>query len=321
MSHSVSSASGVSFVIPVHNEEKSLAELHRAILQTCAADGIGYEILFVDDGSTDGSIDVLRGLAKHDPPTKVIRLRRNFGQTAAMSAGIRASTQPIIVTMDADMQNDPADVPLLLREMDKGFDVVSGWRSSRKDRSQKVFSSKLANRLISAVTGVRLSDYGCTLKAYRRDLLQHIPLYGDMHRFIPIFAAWYGARITEVPVHHRARKHGSSHYGIFWRTIRVALDLITVKFLHGFIARPMHFFGGVGMVFLGLGTGGGLVALYLKLAHLKDLVSTPLTLVSVFLFSLGVISLLLGLLAELLIRIYFDHPGRQSFEVAETLNT
>ncbi len=310
----------VSFVIPVHNEAPSLEALHRGIAAVCEAEHIACEMVFVDDGSSDDSFRVLREIAGRDPRAKVIRLRRNFGQTAALSAGIRGSSMPVVVTLDADLQNDPADVPLLLRELEKGYDVVSGRRADRKDNPRKKLSSFLANRLIARVTGVALTDYGCTLKAYRREFIASAPLYGDMHRFMPVFAATHGARITEIPVRHHARAHGRSHYGIFWRTGRVALDLVTVKFLHTFIARPMHFFGGVGSVFLLSGIACGGAALVLKLLHLKDLVSTPLTLVSVFLFSVGVQSLLLGLLAELLIRIYFDHPGRQSFEVAERIN-
>jgi dolichol-phosphate mannosyltransferase len=310
----------ISFVIPVHNEEHSLEELHRRLAELSAGNAYDGEIIFVDDGSTDGSVAVLRRLAAHDPRTKVIRLRRNYGQTAALSAGIRASGKSVVVTLDADMQNDPADIPALLAELDTGVDVVSGWRRDRKDRSQKVFSSRLANRLISRVTGVALSDYGCTLKAYRREFLRSIPLYGEMHRFIPVFAAWHGAKITEIPVHHLPREHGTSHYGIAGRTVRVMLDLLTVKFLHTFISRPMHFFGGVGMIFLGIGVLSAALAVFFKMTHMKDFISTPLPLFSVFFFLLGIQSMLLGLLAELLIRIYFDQPGRQSFEIAETLN-
>ena len=309
----------LSFVVPVHNEEQTLRELAAGIAAVCAAHGYDYELIFVDDGSEDKSFAVLEELARVNARIKVIQLSRNFGQTAALSAGIHASMFPLIVTLDADLQNDPADVPAMLARMNEGFDVVSGWRQTRRDIWTKKISSQLANTLISRLTNVRLSDYGCTLKIYKREYLEGAPLYGDMHRFIPVLAAWHGAKVTEIPVTHRPRVHGRSHYGIFGRTGRVLLDLITVKFLHSYIARPMHFFGAFGIFFMGLGVVSALVAILLRVLEIRDFVATPLPLFAAFTFLIGVQALLMGLLGELLIRIYFDQPGRKSYAVRRTI--
>jgi glycosyltransferase involved in cell wall biosynthesis len=304
----------LSFVIPVHNEEESLRDLYASLHTLCCREGYSAELIFVDDGSTDGSFGVLAAFAESDPRVKIIKFRRNYGQTAALKAGIAASGAPYIVTLDADLQNDPKDVPCLLTKIEEGFDVVSGWRKDRMDTWLRRFPSRLANRLISHVTGVHLSDYGCTLKVYKREFLAGVPLYGEMHRFIPVFAAWHGARVTELSVMHHPRRYGTSHYGLR-RTKKVMLDLLTVKFLHTFIARPMHFFGSVGLWLMGLGVLSGVTSVILKLFDIRDFVDTPLPLLTVFLLIVGILFVLMGLLAELLIRIYFDHEGRTSFTI------
>ncbi len=312
-------ASHLSFIVPVHNEQESLQELHRKIVDVCSANTYSYELIFVDDGSEDKSFEIIRSIAAKDSHVKAIKLRRNFGQTAALSAGIHASRAPIIITLDADLQNDPADVPRLLQKLREGYDIASGWRKERQDSFAKKWPSKLANSVISRVTGVRLSDYGCTLKAYKREYLEHTPLYGDMHRFVPVLAAWHGAKVGEVEVHHHPRTHGKSHYGLFGRTVRVLLDLLTVKFLHTYVARPMHFFGSVGFIFMGLGCVTGIATIILKLLHIRDFVATPLPLFTLFLIILGVQALLMGLIAELLIRIYFEQSGRLPYHIEESI--
>ncbi len=310
----------LAFVLPVHNEEKNLPELYAKIREVCRQQGYTYEVIFVDDGSTDGSFAEITKIAQGDSNVRAVQFRRNFGQTAAMSIGIRTSRAPYIVTLDSDLQNDPADVPAMLKKMEEGFDVVSGWRKSRQDNLLKTIPSRIANRLISHVTGVRISDFGCTLKVYKREYLEGVPLYGEMHRFMPVFAAWHGAKVAELPVHHNPRQHGKSHYGID-RTLRVILDLFTVKFLHTYISRPMHFFGGFGVLFMSGGFVAGVVAVVLKLMAVRDFVGTPLPLLSVFLLTVGALFILMGLLAELLIRIYFSQEGRQAYHIHTMINT
>lgn len=304
----------LSFVLPVHNEAQGLRELSAVIAEVCRSEGYRYEVIFVDDGSDDGSFDVIAEIAARDERVCAIQLSRNFGQTAALSAGIDASTAPLVIMLDADLQNDPRDVPILLQKLEEGFDVVSGWRRDRRDQWCRRLPSTLANSLISAVTGVRLHDYGCTLKVYRREYLEGASLYGDMHRFIPVLAAWQGARVAEVPVRHHPRRYGRSHYGIR-RTGKVLLDLLTVKFLHTYIARPMHFFGGVALWLLMGGVFSGGAAVLLKITGVRDFVATPLPLLAIFLFIVGVQFLLMGLLGELLIRIYFERTGHLPYRV------
>lgn len=308
----------ISFVIPVHNEEQSLEKVYALITEVCEKEQYDYEIIFVDDGSTDNSMNIIEKLSRQNVHVLGIQFRRNFGQTAAMSAGIHTSTKALIVTLDADLQNDPTDVPRLIAKLDEGYDIVSGVRTDRKDAYFRKLPSRCANKIISKISGVKLTDYGCTIKVYRSEYLKGITLYGDMHRFIPIFAAWYGAKVTEVPVRHHAREYGHSHYGIFGRTGRVLLDLITVKFLHTFITRPMHFFGSIGIMFMGTGLMCGIVSGALKVMDIRDFVSTPLPLVTIFLISIGIQALLLGLLGELLIRIYFEQAGHKSYRIYRT---
>ena len=308
----------VSIVIPVYEEEESLPHLYRSIKDVMDSLGRKYEIIFVDDGSKDGTFRVLESFQEKDPAVVVVSFRRNFGQTAAMAAGFEYAQGDIIITMDADLQNDPADIPKLLEKM-KGHDVVSGWRKKRQDKFiSRRLPSMMANGLISRVTGVHLHDYGCTLKAYRKEVIKNVRLYGEMHRFIPAIASWVGASITEVETNHRPRKFGKSKYGIS-RTIRVVLDLITVKFLQSFSTRPIHAFGPGGLL---LGFIGFLIALYLsfeKLVMGESIGGRPLLFLSVLMMILGVQLVIMGLLGEMLARVYHESQGKPIYTVRKVL--
>ena len=310
----------LSVVLPVFNEAPNLPALHASL--TTVLDGLGksYEIVYVDDGSADDSFAVLRRLAGKAPHVRLLRLRRNYGQTAAISAGVAAAAGQVLCVLDADLQNDPRDIPRLLAKLDEGYDVVSGWRRERRDPLlSRRLPSWLANRLISWLTGVPLHDYGCTLKAYRRAVLQDLRLYGEMHRLIPAFAAHEGARVGELPVAHHPRRAGRSSYGL-GRTLKVVLDLIVMKFLFGYATKPIYVFGGFGLLSFACAIGAFLWALYYKLAHLKDFVQTPLPLLTVMFTLVGALSLLMGLLAELVIRTYYESQGKRPYIVAEELN-
>jgi len=310
----------ISVVIPLFNEVESVRALLDELFAELAKLGRSYEVICVDDGSRDGTFAELARLAAQRRELRVIRFRLNFGQTAAMSAGIEAARGDVIVPMDGDLQNDPADIAKLLAQLDSGYDVVSGWRRNRQDREfGRKLPSRIANRLISSISGVRLHDYGCSLKAYRRDVLRDVKLYGEMHRFIPIYASWQGARVSELVVNHRARRAGQSKYG-FSRTFKVVLDLMVVKFLASFATKPIYVFGGFGLVSLACALGAFLWALYYKLAGLKDFVQTPLPLVTVMFTLVGALSLLMGLLAELVIRTYYESQDKRPYLVAEELN-
>jgi glycosyltransferase involved in cell wall biosynthesis len=306
----------VSLVIPVFNEEESVGLLHRAIAASMASMPVTWEAVFVDDGSTDATVEHLKAVVAEDPCVKLVVLRRNFGQTAAIQAGVDHSTGEILVFLDGDLQNDPADIPMLLAKLDEGYDVVSGWRKDRQDPllTRRVPSS-CANWIISRATGVRLHDYGCTLKAYRREVLTENRLYGDMHRFIPALASWSGARIAEVPVRHHPRKFGRSKYGLF-RTVRVVLDLLTLKFLGSYSTKPSYLFGGVGLVFWFLGACAALVVLGTKIfpPHHYSY-NVHLSLVAGFCCTLGTLFLMLGLLAELSIRTYHESQSKPTYIV------
>uniref|UniRef100_A0A7V4LCX6 Glycosyltransferase n=1 Tax=Desulfobacca acetoxidans TaxID=60893 RepID=A0A7V4LCX6_9BACT len=305
----------VSVVIPVFNEEKSLPALHAGLHQVLSGMGRTFEIIYVDDGSSDGSLQVLQGLAAADPRVMVVQLRRNFGQTAAISAGMDHARGEAVVCLDADLQNDPADIPRLLAKLEEGYDLVSGWRRHRRDHwLWRTTPSRLANWLISWVVDFKLHDIGCTQKAYRRELLQHIHLYGQMHRFIPALALMVGARVAEIPVNHHPRRFGRSKYGL-GRTLSVLLDLITVKFLGSFANNPIKFFGGFGLSLIGGSVLTGLLMLYQKWTASQSLIQTPLLLLSAMLFILGFVCLLLGLTAELLIRTYHESQGKPTYVV------
>lgn len=313
----------VSVVLPCFNEEQTIPRLIPALDESesaLRALGKSVEFLVVDDGSRDQSFALLRAAASSRPWLRVIRLRRNFGQTAAMSAGFNAARGAVVVPMDADLQNDPADIPRLLAKLDEGYDVVSGWRRDRQDKvASRKIPSWIANWVIGRVSGLALHDYGCTLKAYRREFLDAIHLYGEMHRFIPIYAQWAGARVTELVVTHHARKEGQSKYGL-WRTFKVLLDLVTVKFLGDYSTKPLYVFGGFGLVSCAVGTLGAGYTLYEKIVHDIFVHKNPLFGIAVFLFTLGVQLVLMGLLAELQIRTYHEAQQKPTYLVRETLN-
>lgn len=310
----------ISVIIPIYNEEENIKILFDELFSVLF-EMEKYEVIFVDDGSSDNTCQVIKDIIKDNPEFKLITLRKNFGQTAAISAGIDIALGDVIILMDGDLQNDPKDIPTLLEKMSGGYDVVSGWRKKRQD---KLFTRKLpsflANRLISFITGVRLHDYGCTLKAYRKEVIKGVRLYGEMHRFIPAYTAWYGAKITEVVVNHRPRKFGKTKYGLS-RTFRVVLDLIVVKFLSKYMTRPIHFFGGVGFFLLGFGFLSGLFAVYLKIFQDISFVETPLLLFSSFLAIVGMLLILMGVLAEILIRIYYEFGKNQTYVIKEIYTT
>jgi glycosyltransferase involved in cell wall biosynthesis len=310
----------LSVVVPIFNEEENVSALHREVVAALDACEIEYELILVDDGSTDGSLRLLREIAAGDMRVKVISFRRNFGQTAAMAAGFDVAAGKVVVPMDGDLQNDPADIPKLLSKINEGYDVVSGWRRDRKDAFlNRTLPSILANRFISGMTGIRLHDYGCTLKAYRREVLDGINLYGEMHRFVPALVSQFGAKVTELPVGHRPRLHGTSKYGIS-RTMRVILDLFTVKFLLNYSTRPIQLFGRLGIytLFASLLTGGATV--YMKLFHHTSMNRNPLLLLTAFLIFMGIQFIVLGLLGELNARTYYEAQGKPIYVVKETIN-
>jgi glycosyltransferase involved in cell wall biosynthesis len=309
----------ISIIVPVYNEEENLPLLNQAIMDTMA--GYDYEVIYVDDGSTDEGIHVLEELAeKYTKTVRVIEFRRNFGQTAAMTAGIDNAQGEIIVTLDADLQNDPADIPKLLEQIDQGYDVASGWRVDRQDTFlTRTIPSRVANWLISKVTGVRLHDYGCTLKAYRREVLEGFHLYGEMHRFIPAYAGMVGAKIIEVPVRHHPRRFGQAKYGLE-RTAKVILDLFTVKFLISYSNKPIYLFGGAGLVLIAL-SFIDLAALIIRrlVPPYEHMIRSPLLLMSVMLFTLGFQSILMGLIAELMVRTYYESQSKVTYSIRRML--
>ena len=310
----------ISIVVPVFNERDNVENVYTAISAALRVMDCSYEILMVDDGSSDGSYSVLTQLAEQDPNLKVIRFRRNFGQTAAMSAGFDYAKGDIIIPMDGDLQNDPDDIPRLVAKIHEGYDVVSGWRSNRKDTfvSRKI-PSMLANALISRLTGVHLHDYGCTLKAYRREVLDGINLYGEMHRFVPALASQFGAKVTELPVNHFPRLHGVSKYGIS-RTLRVVLDLITVKFLMAYSTKPIQLFGKWGVYTILAAAGTGTMTLYMKVFEHLSMNRNPLLILTAFLLFMGVQFIVLGLLGELNARTYFESQGKPIYTVKDRIN-
>lgn len=309
-----------SIVVPIYNEEDNIAALYQSITSSLDPGGANYEIILVDDGSSDGSYPALKELAARDTRVKVIRFRRNFGQTAAMSAGFDAASGDIIIPMDGDLQNDPADIPRLIEKLHEGYDVVSGWRSDRKDTfvTRKI-PSMMANALISRMTGVHLHDYGCTLKAYRREVLDGINLYGEMHRFVPALASQVGAKVTEMPVNHRPRLHGTSKYGIS-RTLRVILDLMTVKFLLTYSTKPIQLFGKWGVYTLMAGMCSGAMTIYLKIFEHLSMNRNPLLILTAFLLFMGVQFIVLGLLGELNARTYYEAQGKPIYTVRDRIN-
>jgi glycosyltransferase involved in cell wall biosynthesis len=306
----------LSIVIPVYNEVQNLANLHRELLTVLSGLFLDYEIIYVDDGSTDESLALLKEIAADQDAVTVIQLRRNFGQTAAISAGIDCARGQVVVCLDADLQNDPADIPRLLAKLEEGYDLVSGWRQERQDHwLWRRSISVVANWVISLITKVKLHDYGCTLKAYRRDLLNHIRLYGQMHRFIPALAMHVGASMAEIPVNHHPRRHGKSHYGL-GRTLIVILDLVTIKFISS-SPHPINLFGGSGLALIGLSFLTGTIMVVQKVAYNHSLIQTPLLLLSALLFILGFQSILMGLTAELIIRTYHESQNKPIYIIRQ----
>lgn len=310
----------ISVVIPVYNEVDSVPILHQQIHDALEGLDLTWEVIYVDDGSSDGSAEVLAELAeKNKTTTNCVGLRRNFGQTAAIAAGIDHACGEIIVLMDADLQNDPADIPILLEKIQEGFDLVSGWRKNRKDTFiTRTLPSRIANGLISLVTGVKLHDYGCTLKAYRREVLTGYRLYGEMHRFIPAYAGHVGARVTEIPVRHHARKYGQTKYGLE-RTLKVILDLFTVKYLISYVHKPIYLFGGTGMGLMAAGALGVIFLVVRKYTVSGVVADSPIFLASLISFLMGFQSILMGLLAEVMARTYHESQEKPTYNVRWTL--
>ena len=310
----------VSVIIPVYNEDRNIPRLLERLFPVLEHLNCAFEVIAVNDGSSDRSMDELRKAASARVEFKVVSLARNYGQTAAIMAGIDHASGQIIVPMDADLQNDPADIPMLLAKIEEGYDVVSGWRKDRKDTAvRRNFMSRIANWLISKISGVHLHDFGCSMKAYRRDVIEHVRLYGEMHRFVPIYAAWYGARITEVEVQHHPREYGTSHYGLE-RIIKVTLDLIVVRFLDRFLGKPIYIFGGFGLIWLVGAFATLFYVFYLKFVEGLSMIQTPLPVLAAMCFMMGITSILIGLLAEILVRIYFEARSRVIYHAREKLN-
>jgi glycosyltransferase involved in cell wall biosynthesis len=316
----------LSLFLPVLDEEENLRPMHARIRAALDALGKTAEVIYVDDGSTDNSLAILKEIAAGDDRVRVVALRRNYGQTAAMSAGIDAARGDILIPMDADLQNDPADIARLLEKLDEGYDVVSGWRKNRQDKlfSRKI-PSQIANRIISWIGDVHLHDYGCSLKAYRRDVIQDVKLYGEMHRFIPIYASWAGARVAEIPVDHHARTMGKSKYGIS-RTVKVVFDLMTIKFMAEYHTKPIYVFGTFGLLAFIASIFAGIYAIFLKFAgylglpqYHADFVETPLPILSIVMFAIAIQFFLMGLLAELLVRTYHESQDKRIYAVRERI--
>ncbi len=311
----------VSIIFPVYNESGNLRVFVQRLFKTMQSMGMSYEIIAVDDGSTDDSYAILSKLKEMMPTLDIIQFQRNFGQTAALSAGIERAHGKILITIDSDLENDPNDIPRLIAKLEEGYDVVSGWRHKRWQKSflARRLPSLVANQIISTLTGVRLHDYGCTLKAYHASVIKDVRLYGEMHRFIPAYAAWQGGKITEIPVSHTPRVHGVSKYGL-GRVPRVLLDLVVLIFLHRYMNRPMHFFGGWGLVGLFFGFIAGFSAIILKVLHLKDFVSTPLPVLAALLIIVGIQLIMFGVIGEMLMRTYYESQGKRPYVIKSDNN-
>ncbi len=309
----------ISVVTPIYNEEQGIPLLFEKLVE--AVSPFQYEIIAVNDGSRDNSWEALKKVAESNERICVVNFRRNFGQTAAINAGIQHAKGDIIVLIDSDLENDPADIPKLINKLDEGYDVVSGWRQKRWKGSYftRKLPSMAANGLISRISGVPLHDYGCTLKAYRRDVIKDVRLYGQMHRFIPVYCKWQGGKITEMPVNYQPRQFGKSNYGLF-RIYKVILDLLLIKFLDRFMNRPIHFFGGAGILSLIMSAFLLIWAVYLRLGHAIDLDQTPLPTISSMFFTVGILMILMGVLAEMMMRTYYESQNKFPFQVKERIN-
>lgn len=307
----------ISIVIPMYNERDNVQSVYDQVVSAMERAHQPFEMIIIDDGSTDGTDIELVKCTENDRRIKLINFRHNHGQTAALMAGFDHARNDIIIAMDGDLQNDPNDIPLLLAKLDEGYDVVSGWRQNRQDDAiRRNLLSRIANKFISRISGVHLHDYGCTLKAYRKSVLSGIRLYGEMHRFIPIYAKWSGAKVCEVPVNHHPRRFGKSKYGLI-RIFKVTLDIFLVKFLLDYNTRPLHVFGAFGFICFGISLLSGIFALYLRFFENISFIQTPLPLLVVMTFITGVLCILLGLLAELLVRVYYESQSKPSYTVKD----
>jgi glycosyltransferase involved in cell wall biosynthesis len=310
----------ISVAVPVYNEAEALPVLAERVTKVLSELGQPWELIFINDGSLDGSEEVLDGLAKANPAVKVVHFRRNYGQTAAMMAGFDFASGEVIIPLDGDLQNDPSDIPKMLAKLDEGYDVCSGWRKDRQDNAlQRNIPSIMANRLISFVSGVELHDFGCSLKAYRADVVRNIRLYGEMHRFLPIYARWHGAKITEVTVNHFARTTGQSKYGLE-RVLKVLCDLVVVKFLDSYAEKPMYVFGAVGLISFLVSFAAGASAFYFKFWGGKSFIETPLPLLCVMSALTGIMCILMGLLAEMIMRTFYESQDKRVYSVRATRN-
>ena len=321
--HSFGVGVEISIIIPIFNEAENLPRLFDGIRDIAKEHHLAYEIIAVDDGSTDQTEKIIREASNRDKNIKAVFFSRNYGQTAALSSGIANASGEIIIPIDADLENDPADIPILLEKLNQGYDIVSGWRKKRWQGQwlTRKLPSLTANKLISFITGTKLHDYGCTLKAYRRESVEDIPLYGDMHRFVPAYAASNGYKVAEIPVHYKPRKFGKSKYG-FGRAWKVLLDLMVFKFLTDFSRRPIHLFGSLGFISIFTGLMAGASSLYYKFSEInhKDFVETPLLVIMAMLIVVGIMLIMMGLLAEILIRTYFENQNRKSYKIKEKIN-
>lgn len=309
----------ISIVIPVYNEEDNVWLLYNNLKPVLSKLGRSYEVILIDDGSKDGTYNKLLQLHEKDNHFKIIKFRRNFGQTPAMRAGFDFASGSIIITLDADLQNDPEDIPKILEKMDEGYDIVSGWRKNRKDNALRRFPSIVANKIISVLFGVRLHDYGCTLKAYRKEVLDNIELYGEMHRYIPAIASWMGIKVAEIPVNHRARKFGKAKYGIS-RTMRVILDIITIKFLLTYSKKPMQIFGLLGVFTSFVGFIATIYLIVERLFFNQPLSSRPLFILSIFMIFIGIQLITMGLLGEIMMRTYHEGTGKSTYVIREIVD-
>jgi glycosyltransferase involved in cell wall biosynthesis len=310
----------LSIIIPIHNEEKNIPSLYEGLISSLEMNSMDFEIIMINDGSQDSSGDIMDDLAKKDTRLKTIHFQTNYGQTAAIMAGIDHSSGDIIIPMDGDNQNDPQDIPRLLEKINDGYDVVSGWRKDRKDKKiGRILPSRIANWMISKISGIRLHDYGCSMKAYKKGVLKDVKLYGEMHRFIPIYASWHGAKVTEIPVQHHQRSFGRSHYGMS-RTSRVILDLLLIKFLDRYAKNPIHLFGGFGLFNFILALLSFCFMIYYKFWGGKTFIETPLPTLTVFFLLIGTMSIFIGFVAEILMRTYYESQQKKPYFIRKIIN-
>ena len=309
----------LSIILPIYNESPNISILFAALQKVLQP--YQYEIIAVNDGSRDDSFEQLKKLCHENKNIKAINFKKNFGQSAAFNAGIHHASGDVLILMDSDLENDPQDIPALLAKIEEGYDVVSGWRQNRWKGQwlKRKLPSLIANKLISYISGVKLQDYGCMLKAYKKEVIKDVVLYGEMHRFIPVYCSWHGGRVTEIPVNYKPRQFGKSNYGVF-RTYRVILDLILIKFLEKYMQRPIHFFGGIGIISCLISFITGLAALYYKFTGQKTLIETPLPTICAMFFTIGIQMILIGVIAEILMRTYYESQKKSPFSIKEKIN-